>query len=173
MGATPDLTDDDPRIADMAPAGVEAIEGFWLARPWLLADGCPAAPAPSAPADPARVGDDPGGTQAAPVTAPQAMQPSNYRIGVARFFTQADPRSARRGERAYQATKVLGEGQRPSSEGYNLVLSGRLRQVPGGRVIACRVTAVDRPPECVVSAEFDRVWIENPGGGEILAEWTS
>ena len=94
-------------------------------------------------------------------------------MGVAQFFTKTDPRTGRRDHRPYEATETLGEGKRPSAEGYNLVLSGRLRAQPLGRVISCHATDVDAPPQCIVSADFDRVWIENPRSKEILANWGS
>ena len=67
---------------------------------------------------------------------------------------------------------MLREGEQPSPEGYNLVLSGRLRQLPGGRVIACRLTNPDVPPDCILSVLFDRVWIERPETKAIVAEWS-
>ena len=94
------------------------------------------------------------------------------RVGIAQFFTKADSRTGRRDQRAYETTKVLAEGERPSPEGYNFVLSGRLRALPEGRVINCRAPSFDRPPDCVVSAEFDRVWIERPNSKAVVAEWS-
>ena len=131
LRAAPDLTLDDPNIAALAASGFEAVEGFWLARPWILADGCPALPSPSqlAPAD----------AEAAADTPPAAVAPAaTQRIGIARFFTETDFRTGRRDRRPYEAVSVLAADKQPSAEGYDLVLAGRLRQVPGGRVIACR-----------------------------------
>ena len=36
LSARPDLTLDKDWISGLAPENVEAIEGFWLTRPWLL-----------------------------------------------------------------------------------------------------------------------------------------
>ena len=99
--------------------------------------------------------------------------PSNPQIGVAQFFTNTDPRTGRRDHRPYESTKVLAENEQPSADGYNLVLSGRLRAQPLGRVISCRSAGVEAPPQCIVSADFDRVWIENPRTKEILANWAN
>jgi hypothetical protein len=44
--------------------------------------------------------------------------------------------------------------------------------MPGGRVISCHVTSGDAPPDCVVSAVFDRVRIERPDTKATLAEWS-
>ena len=169
LTAAPDLTLEEQWIAERAGEGVEAVEGFWMYRPWLLAAGCPALPAASAPA---QAGDEAAETEAPDVEAPPASLPrSDHRVGIAQFFTEADPRTRRRDSRAYEATLTLPEGQAPSPQGYDLVLSGRLRKLADGRVIACRVTSIDAPPECVIGAGFDRVRIERPGTREILAEW--
>jgi hypothetical protein len=150
LRAAPDLTLGEPQIATLAGEQVEAVEGFWMRRPWLLADGCPAGTA-----------DQQSGES--PV--------SDQRVGLAQFFTATDSRTMRRDNRAYEATKVLAADEAPSRQGYNLVLSGRLRQLPQRRVILCRPRGPGAPPECVVSAQFDRVWIEDPSSKAILAEW--
>jgi hypothetical protein len=166
--AEPDLTLDDPGVAAFGGEKVEAVEGFWMYRPWLLTDGCPAAlPQPAGPSSPSA--QAPSANAAAPPAGP-VYSP---RVGLANFFTSEDSRAGRRNDRAYEATKVLAENERPSAQGYNLVLSGRLRTLPGGRVISCRPRSASLPPECVVSATFDRVRIEKPGTNAVLAEWTS
>jgi hypothetical protein len=53
----------------------------------------------------------------------------------------------------------------------DLVLTGRLRRLPEGRVILCRPVA-GSPPACVISAEFEQVRIENNITGEQLAQWS-
>jgi hypothetical protein len=73
--------------------------------------------------------------------------------------------------RPYEARHPLPEGKAISSQGYNLVLAGRLRALPGSGVIHCSAVGADSPPECVVSAEFLRVWIEQPETREIIAQW--
>ena len=163
--AAPNLTRDDPAVAAIAGETVEAVEGFWLPRPWLLSAGCPALPSPSrtAPADAEAAAEKPP-SAAAPTVATQ-------RIGIARFFTETDSRTGRRDGRPYEAVSVLPADRQPSAEGYNLVLAGRLRQAPGGRVITCRPTAANAPPDCIVSADIDHVWVENPRTRDVLANW--
>lgn len=173
--AAPDLTRKDPAVAPLASQSIEAVEGFWMRRPWLLADGCPVSSSSQRTAE----GDPP--TDVPPLqdvvrgAAGEDARPAAYRlrVGIAQFFTEADSRTGRREERAYEASKVLAESERPSAGGYNLVLSGRLRRLSGGQVISCRVTNADAPPECVVSAEFDRVRIEVPSTKNVLAEWSN
>ncbi len=167
LSAAPHLTLEEPWIAKLAGEGVEAVEGFWMRRPWLLEPGCPPTPAPP-PA--------PAPEEAAPAERAQAEPPaeppaSGERVGIAQFFTDADSRTRRRDRRAYEATVTLPEGQQPSPQGYDLVLSGRLTELPGGRVIACNVTSADAPPDCVIAVQFDRVRFERPDTKEVLAEW--
>jgi len=177
--ATPDLSQADPRVAALGGEAVEAVEGFWMYRPWLLEAGCPAAP----PVPPAPSASDSGSKEPATAVAtavqaegqPQTAAPSTagQRVGIAHFFTKTDSRAGRRDSRAYEATKVLPEGRQPSRAGYDLVLSGRLATVSGGKVINCRIQGPNMPPECIVSAQFDRVRIETPGTKEVVAEWSS
>ena len=149
--AAPDLTIGDPALVKLAGEGIDAVEGFWMRRPWLLTDGCPVASAPAHAASPL----------------------SEQRVGLAQFFGSSDSRTGQRKGRAYESTSTLREGETPSLQGYNLVLAGRLKKLGSGRVINCRVTGRDAPPECIVSAEFDHVWMEHPQTRAILAEWNS
>lgn len=170
LRAAPNLTRDDPAVAAIAGDTIEAVEGFWIPRPWLLADGCPVLPSPSrvAPAD-AEAASQSDGTEGAP--SPDPAPAAAQRIGIARFYAATDSRTGRRDGRAYSALSVLPANQQPSPEGYNLVLAGRLRQVPGGRVIVCRVAGANAPPDCVVSADIDHVWVEHPRTRGVLANW--
>lgn len=164
ISATPTLNGDDPLVEQLDAKDIEAVEGFWIPRPWMLQASCPAPPA-------------------APVAAPEtdtAQQPSTAtamaagRIGIAQFFTAADSRTMRRDHRPYAATKTLDAGTaQVGVKGFDLVLEGRLQPGPGGRVILCKSSAVDRPPDCIVSARIDRVRFEQPDTGATIAEWGS
>jgi len=169
--AAPDLRLEDPLIASIGGETVEAVEGFWLRRPWLLAEGCPPAPpqTPETKVDSEDRSADSAGKES-PVR--QSSPARGYMVGIAEFFTEAHSRSARRDGRAYEVVKELGGVQRPSKVGYNLVLSGRLRQLLSGQVISCIAADPNEPPQCVISAQFDRVRIESPSTREILAEWS-
>lgn len=144
--AAPDLTRNDPNVTALG-SGATAVEGFWMRRPWLLEAGCPAS----------------GGSSAV----------SDQRVGIAQFFTEADTRAVRHEGEAYESTKVLSQTEQPSRQGYDLVLSGMLRKLPSGRVIACRATGAETPPECMVSAQFERVRIETIDGKTVLGDWKS
>lgn len=169
--AAPDLNREEPLVSSIAGEAVEAVEGFWLRRPWLLADGCPRLPAPDPTTEAQRGPNDSSARSAKDPDVPPPSPTPALTVGIAEFFTEADSRAGRRDGRAYQAAKVLGGVERPSNIGYNLVLSGRLRQLPSGQVITCVAANPDQPPQCLISADFDRVRIEAPGTREILAEW--
>lgn len=176
LRAAPDISIDQPLPAAIAGDRFEAAEGFWIARPWLLQPGCPAVPQPAdsareKPAAAVSTAEKASGEPSA-VTEP-VSDTAEHRIGIAQFFSDTDSRTSRRDGRPYEATKSLAEGQAPSAQGYDLVLSGRLKRLPDGRVIACRVEQPDRPPQCIASVDFDRVWIERPDTQESIAEWSA
>lgn len=164
--AAPDLSED----AGVAKGvqGVEAVEGFWLSRPWLLNAACPAQPAPpivndSAEAKPPRAAEP-------PPSAPAAIP---LKVGIAQFFTATDPRTARRDHRPYETVDKRDPGSTIGTQGFDLVLSGRLRVLPEGRVIRCVSSGPEAPPACVVSAQFDHVWIDDAATKERIADWSS
>jgi hypothetical protein len=65
-----------------APETYEAVEGFWVTRPWLLSEDCPALPT-----DPT-------------TTTPSASSPETLGLGV--FFEEGGSRVARRDQRPYE-----------------------------------------------------------------------
>ena len=185
--AMPTISMDDALVSRISGDEFEAVEGFWIPRPWLLQPVCPAGAAVQRAADGSQAQSEPQERQQpedqdrqrpASETAPGSSEdqqgeplPTSPRVGLAQFFTDQDPRTRRRDMRPYQASHTLDEGKAISSQGYNLVLSGRLRALPGRGVIQCVSPGPDNPPECVVSAEFLRVWIEQPGTREVIAQW--
>lgn len=184
--AMPTISADEPLVEGIGDGRIEAVEGFWVPRPWLLVSVCPAGAAVQRPPAESQAGDElaedeesrqrpaEGETPEEPAADPvEESVPTAPRVGIAQFFTVDDPRTRRRGNRAYQAAHTLQEGEALSSQGYNLVLSGRLRALPERGVIHCSAKGSDSPPECIVSAEFLRVWIEKPDTKEVIAEWGS
>lgn len=170
--AMPTLSADEDLVGELGAGEFEAVEGFWIPRPWLLEAACPATAALStAPGDP--VAEPGGGTSAGATQTAGEPLPQWPRIGIAQFFTGADPRTGRRSMRPYEAVKTIDGDQPIGSQGFDLVLSGRLRALPEKGVILCASKEADSPPECIVSADFDRVWIERPDNREIIAEWGS
>lgn len=171
----PELTVDSPEIAPLDLGDFEAIEGFWIRRPWLLEAACPAAPTPPEPSDAGSTPIDEDASETAreePAEGEQPLPPPIQRIGIAHFYTANDSRTLRREHRAYQATRKLAAGEEPSSDGYDLVLSGRLSRMPDGRIIVCAGRDPSRPPTCIVSVTFDRVALRRPDGA-LVAEWSS
>lgn len=176
--ATPTISAEDPiaaRAVEAVGNGIEAVEGFWIPRPWLLSAACPPdpadRPAPQAPDSEEEAPASSPGKEAQETSAPPP--PAFPMIGIAQFFTEAEPRSRRRKSRAYETVKTLAGSGPPGESGFDLVLSGRLRSLPGGRVIACVAAGRDSPPDCIVSADFDEVRIELPGTNDVLAQWAT
>lgn len=180
--ATPTISSGDEIVQQIAGEEFEAVEGFWVPRPWLLEAACPPAaavvPTPAQPeAPPAAAGRD----RRPPAQAPAAVEdeqetesppPAWPKVGIAQFFRDTDPRTGRRGITPYETVKTLDPAQPIGSQGFDLVLSGRLRALPGQRVIACVSRGADRPPDCIVSARIDEVRLERPGSKDLLAEWS-
>jgi len=170
--ARPTIARDEPLAVQIGGEQFESVEGFWVARPWLLQAVCPASQAVVALVDDPQSEAVTGGAESRPVESlSEEPSPTAPRVGIAQFFTSADSRTRRRDNRPYEAAKTLDEGSAIPSQGFDLVLSGRLRAIPGKGVIECVAKSADSPPECIVSAQFQRVWIEEPASGEVYAEW--
>lgn len=167
--AMPTISTDEPLIERIGDRDFEAVEGFWIPRPWLLQPACPATIAIQGAAIAAASQAGQAGEQQTDEAAEPEPRPP--RIGIAQFFTSEDPRTRRRGMRPYEASHTLAEGKAISSQGFDLVLTGRLRALPGRGVILCSARDASAPPECVISAEFQRVWIEQPDTRDMIAEW--
>lgn len=130
----------------------EAVEGFWVARPWMTPDGCP-----SVRADPLASG-------------PAAASPQS--VGLAAVFETGGSRLGRRNGRAY-AHAIRQAGAAPLvalDAGYRLRLQGRIASFPDGRAVRCRAANPNQRPVCVAAVQLDRVAFETPTG-ETLSEW--
>jgi hypothetical protein len=141
----------------------EAVEGFWLARPWLRDEGCPARPAAAAPAAEA---PDPAATPPPPPDIP-----SPQTAGVAAVFEHGGSRVGRRDGKPFAFTlRPDSSPPAPPAQGYRLVLEGRLTAFPDGRAIRCAASSPDVRPVCIAAAEVDRVAFED-ADGKLLREW--
>lgn len=127
-------------------ADVEALEGFWLRRPWLASSECPA----KVPLQP-------------------NARPAPETVGLVRVFEENGSRLMRRGERPYQITVKTEPDDPQAVAGFRLVLQGRIADA-SGRPIRCRSGSPDQRPVCLVSVEFDRVAFQD-WQGKVLAEW--
>lgn len=130
----------------------ESVEGYWIDRPWLKTEACPAAP-PSGP-----------GLTALP--SPQTM-------GLAAVFAPEDSRLAQRKGRPYSFT-IRGSGEVlpvAPAQGYRLVLEGRVTAFPDGRAVNCRSEGPDQRPVCILATQLDRVAFEDGAAGTQISEW--
>ena len=127
----------------------EALEGFWLRRPWITTEGCPPQPGAVGP-----------------------VEPSPETVGLVQGFTEGSSRVLRRDGRAYEITKRWEGAAPPGEGGFRIVLTGRIAETPASQPIRCRSPHPDRRPVCLVRVEFDRVALET-AQGEMLAEWRS
>lgn len=140
-------------IGDATNSGWEAVEGFWVSRPWLTTEACPAvsdAPPPEAPLPPA----------------PQT-------VGLAAVFDAEGSRLGRRNGRAYTFT-LRADGETPlapPAKGYRVLMEGRFVAYPDGRAIRCRAAGPDQRPVCIAAVQLDKVAFEDGATGATLSEW--
>ena len=153
LGLTPGDWTRSSLIADAgATTPWEAVEGFWLARPWLAAETCP-----KVTRDPLQSG---------------VLAPSPQTVGLAAVFDADGSRIARRNGRAYAFTQRA-EGDAlltAPAGGYRLLLEGRVASFPDGRAIRCQAAGPDQRPVCVAAVQLDRVAFEDAAGA-MLSEW--
>lgn len=128
----------------------EAVEGFWISRPWLASEGCPAILQ---------------STREDPIASPQTL-------GLAAVFEKGGSRIARRNGRAYAFTvrSIGGTPLKVPQQGYRLILEGRITSFPDGRAFRCRAANPDQRPVCVFATKLDRVAFEDADGAT-LSEW--
>lgn len=148
--ATPEVWTATPWVmALVGPEKPEAIEGFWVRRPWLASDTCPALRA---------------GQTAAP--------PTPETLGLVRLFLPGGARMLRHGERGYEVVKKAEPGLL-RLQGFRLVLAGRIADFGQRQPVRCRADSPDQRPVCLVAVDVDRLAFEDPLSGEVLAEWPS
>lgn len=138
----------------------EAAEGYWLTRPWLQTEGCPAAAALSAsPPHPEAA--------SAPVL---STNPTRFESGLAAVFAKEGSRVSRRDGKPFSFS-LRGEAPlAPHAGGYRLVIEGRFTSFSDGRTIRCTSSSPDLAPVCIAAAEVDRVAFED-ADGKLLKEW--
>jgi hypothetical protein len=131
---------------------IEAVQGFWIPRPWLASEDCPAQTV------------DP--LQAAP------PQPSPQTLGLAVFRKKGASRLGGGDEHPYEAViKAPGAGQPAAPQGFRLVLEGRLESYADGSAVRCRSASPDQRPVCLFRVDLGRVAVLDPAGGQQIAEW--
>lgn len=136
------------------PEEVDAIEGFWISRPWTSSEACPAS------------GQTPSAAGSEPVMLP------GQTLAIGQMFFASGGRGGRRDGEPYEAVVRVPENQLSASKGFHLQLSGRIARTPGGGPVQCRQP--ERPeqrPVCLISVVIDEVAIENAASGAPLATW--
>jgi hypothetical protein len=152
LGLTPGNWTESALIAGAAQGRWEAVEGFWIDRPWIKTDGCP-----GQTADPVASG--------AGVATPQT-------VGLAAVFETGGSRLGRRDGRAYLHV-IRPSGDATVSipdDGFRVRLEGRFVAFPDGRAIRCRSASPAQRPICIAAAQLDRVAFTT-ASGEVLTEW--
>lgn len=130
---------------------IEALETFWVPRPWTRTDTCP----------PRR--DRPPSATPTP--------PSPQTLGLATISDVGASRLRRRAERPYEfVRKVPDDEPLPLASSYSLVLEGRLSAFPTGGAIRCWSESSEHRPVCLYAVALDRVAFET-SDGQLLAEW--
>ena len=153
LSARPENWTETGFVAQSGGGPYDAVQGFWIPRPWMASDACP----------PIRV-DPLGG---APAASPQT-------VGLAAFFGADSSRVDQRGGRPWQAAVRAAEGEtleRPT--GFHLIVEGRLGAFADGRPVRCQSAGPDQRPLCVVRIRRDYVAFAPIGSDEIIQEWRS
>ncbi len=132
--------------------GFESVGGVWINQPWMRAEGCPVAGPPVIDA---------------------AAAPESSTAALALLRAEGASRLGAAGERAFAFT-VRGEGGEPAADptdGYRLVLEGRLAPWADGRVIRCGDARPVVRPTCVAGVVLERLAFEDGATGAMLSEW--
>ncbi|MBB3861960.1 hypothetical protein GGQ88_003250 [Novosphingobium hassiacum] len=158
VSVTPERFGQNQRIAATAAGEpFDAIEGFWIERPWTTAETCPKS-APSAPVQ--STGNAPNPQPAAPQT-----------LAIAQFFKPDAPRTSQRGNRPYTYVGKPDPADPALGGAMRLRLTGRISGFADGHPVHCHTSNPSAPPLCVVAVEFTGVGIEDVQSGKILTEW--
>lgn len=134
---------------------VEAVEGFWIARPWTSSEACPVQ------------SDTPAAAGTAPAAAPERT------LAVGQIFPAGGGRGGRRDGEPYEAVVRVEEGRLRAEQGFRLRVSGRIARIQADGTVHCRQPAgPGQRPVCLVSVVLDEVAVENPATGATLATWS-
>ncbi len=141
-----------PLIQGLGSAEIDAVEGFWIPRPWTSARDCPPPMDNPAPATP--------------------TPPTAQTIGLAQIFEVGGSRVSRHAERPYIFTRKIPPGDNAAlTSSYRLVLEGRITGFGKDSALRCWMEAPDHHPVCLFAVTLDRVAFEDEQGKQI-ANWT-
>lgn len=140
--------------ASHASDPVEAIEGFWVSRPWTDSEACP---------------------QRAQTSEGEADEVSGQQnLALAQFFAVNDSRQGRRNGKAYETVLRVKPEALQAHRGFQLRIKGKLASVSGGAPILCKQPlGTEQRPICIVATVVDEIAIENGATGEALATWSN
>lgn len=149
IGAPSQVWTKDAWVSELAGSlEFDAVEGFWLPRPWTGSEECP------------------------PTASAQTGPASPQTLGLAMFFAPGSSRLMRRGGRAYEHVAKAPQGAGPiAPKGYRLKLSGQVSRFADGRPAACHAGRADQRPVCLIAVTFEEIAFEDPATGQTLAEW--
>lgn len=151
LRAYPEIWTETPWVGALAgPETFDAVEGFWLPRPWITSEDCP---------KPAAAASEP-----APIPAGEQT------LGLAMFFEPGSSRVHRRGSRPYEFVGKTSADAPIAPQGFRLVLAGRITGFDQDEPLRCRSEG-GRRPVCLIAVEFDQVAFEDPATRKTLAEW--
>lgn len=145
--------------AQPAAPHIEAAEGYWIGRPWMLGAQCPATALAEAASD-----ED--------AAAPPSPAPPQPTVGIVQYYGAADSRVGLRGGKPLTKVQPISASKAPPSAGAVFLIQGRLRHWPTGKVILCRGDAAAARPQCLISATIDRMAFQRADNGATIAEWT-
>lgn len=136
------------------PASVEAIEGFWIDRPWTSSEACP------------ELSGQPAAGGAEPVTLPERT------LALGQIFFAGGGRGAKREGKPYEAVIRIAEREPQAAKGFRVRISGRIARAGGVGPVRCRQSAgAEQRPICLVTVVMDEVAVENGATDETLATW--
>lgn len=134
---------------------IEAIEGFWIARPWTSSEACPL--------------DD--GRTAVPGAEPVTLPGQTLALG--QIFFAKGARGGRRNGEPYETVVRVSKDELDTSSGFRLRVSGRLARAGAIDPVRCRpLASPEQRPICLINVVMDEVAIENPANGKTLATWS-
>lgn len=142
-----------PLVKDLdETAEIEAVEGFWIPRPWAASETCP----------PKRTFE----VQATP------SPPAAQTLALAQVFETSGSRVSRRGDRPYEFVRKVDKADTSVlSHTYRLRLEGRLVGFKDGQAHHCWSESPNHRPICLYAVAYDRVAFLDGDTGETLSEW--
>ena len=136
------------------PATIEAMEGFWIERPWTSRETCPSASA----------------IAAAPDADPATLLGQS--LGVVQLISRDTPRQLVRGGKPYEAVVRMATDAAPFDQGLRMKLTGRVGRFPNGQPVHCaQPGGREQRPVCLIAVTVEQVALQDPAGGGDLSVW--